>query len=67
MSQQDDQDMGGLTVKEFCKLYKRSKSEVYKDINAGRLKARKVSKQKTILLKPDIREWERSLPVIGSR
>ena len=68
--QMSQDDMGAMTVQEFCKKYKRSKTAVYADINAGRLKARKASpgpRGKTILLHPDIREWERTLPLVGSQ
>jgi hypothetical protein len=65
MSASEEMKMGGLTVKEYCQAYRRSKSATYADIRAGRLKAHKVA-TKTILLKANILEWERALPALDS-
>jgi excisionase family DNA binding protein len=54
-------DDGGFTVKEFCARYKISRTTFYEELNAKRLRAKKVG-SKTIVLFDDARAWAKSLP-----
>lgn len=60
MSDGQTDDLGALTVAQFCERYSLSQSKVYLEIKAGRLRAVKVG-SRTLLLARDIRTWERSL------
>jgi excisionase family DNA binding protein len=58
-------DLGALTVREFCDRYRLGHSKVYDMIGNGELRAVKVG-SRTLLLAKDIKEWERSLSALRS-
>jgi excisionase family DNA binding protein len=58
-------DLGALTVREFCDRYRLGHSKVYDMIGSGELRAVKVG-SRTLLLAKDIKDWERSLSVLRS-
>ena len=58
-------DLGGLSVKEFCSRYRISRPTSYKEIANKRLRAVKVG-AKTIVLRSDAKAWEQALPGCGS-
>lgn len=62
---QDQDDLGAITIAEFCRRYGISQSKLYLMLSAGELKAVKVGRR-TLLLKRDIRAWERRLPAMAS-
>jgi hypothetical protein len=51
---------------EFCKAYKCSRADAYKQIDAGLLIARKRG-TRTVILKEDADAWLRALPVMPAR
>jgi Helix-turn-helix domain len=55
-----------LWLDEFCKAYKCSRADAYKQIDAGLLIARKRG-TRTIILKEDADAWLRALPVMPAR
>jgi hypothetical protein len=58
-------DFDADTVEEFAVKNRISRSQVYKEIAAGRLRARKVA-SRTIITREDGATWRRSLPVMTS-
>jgi excisionase family DNA binding protein len=61
--QPDADQIGALTVEEFCRAYGLGRTHVYAVIATGRLRARK-SGTRTLILKKDIRAWEESLNML---
>lgn len=59
-ARQVTQDIGALSVEQFCERYGLGRSTVYRMIAASELRAVKAG-QRTIILAKDIRAWERSL------
>jgi excisionase family DNA binding protein len=53
-------DLGAMTVAQFCERYGLGHSKVYLMISAGELRAVKCG-SRTLLLARDVRAWERSL------
>lgn len=58
-----EQTAGGnsLTIDDLCKRENVSRTYVYREINAGRLKARKRGRR-TVFLREDVRAWLKALP-----
>lgn len=54
-------DQPAHTVTEAAELARISRSKLYLEMEAGRLRARKVGRR-TIILDDDLREWLESLP-----
>lgn len=54
------EELGAMTVAQFCERYGLGHSKVYMMINAGELRAVKCG-SRTLLLARDVRAWERSL------
>jgi excisionase family DNA binding protein len=52
-----------MSLPEFCERYNVGRTLAYEEINAGRLRARKVGKR-TIISHDDAEDWLRSLPLI---
>jgi excisionase family DNA binding protein len=52
-------------INEFCQIYPISRAQAYKEIAAGRLKAKKVGSA-TLIPKDAADEWLRSLPSMKS-
>jgi excisionase family DNA binding protein len=52
---------GALTISQFCHRYGVCRETCYREIRAGRLRARKVGRR-TVLLLPDVDAWAASLP-----
>jgi excisionase family DNA binding protein len=52
---------GALAISEFCDRYGVCRETCYREIRAGRLRARKVGRR-TVLLLPDVDAWAASLP-----
>lgn len=52
---------GALPIPEFCRLYGIGRSKTYQEINAGRLKAKKIGR-KTLITNAD--EWLGNLPAL---
>jgi excisionase family DNA binding protein len=50
-----------LTIDELSKREGVSRTYIYREINAGRLKARKRGRR-TIILREDVRAWLKALP-----
>jgi hypothetical protein len=50
---------GALSIPQFCQHYDVGRSKTYQEINAGRLKARKIGR-KTLIVNAD--EWLATLP-----
>lgn len=59
-------DADADTIAEFAVKNRISRSQVYKEIAAGRLIARKVN-TRTIITKEDGAAWRRSLPIMSAR
>src|SRR5262249_38528450 len=53
-----------LSVQEFCLAFGIGKDKLYREVKAGRLKARKSGKR-TLILKSDAEAWAASLPTLG--
>lgn len=51
------------TIKAFCAAYQIGHTKTYKEIKAGRLKARKVGKR-TLILTTDAETWASQLPTL---
>ncbi len=60
MNNRKNDDLGAITVREFCERYRLGHSKTYEEIAAGRLRAVKCG-TRTLLLARDVREWERRL------
>jgi excisionase family DNA binding protein len=52
-----------MSVAEFCERYGPGRTTAYQEIQAGRLRARKVGRR-TIITEDDAEEWLRRLPVV---
>jgi hypothetical protein len=50
-----------MSVPEFCRKYGTGKTSAYQEIQAGRLRARKVGRR-TIIAQDDAEDWLRRLP-----
>lgn len=59
------EELGALTVREFCDRYRLGHTKVYDMIGKGELRAVKVGTH-TLLLAKDIKDWERSLSVFAA-
>jgi len=53
-----------MSILEFCERYNVGRTLAYEEINAGRLRARKVGKR-TIICDDEAEAWLKSLPVIN--
>jgi excisionase family DNA binding protein len=53
-----------FTIEEFCRRFATSKSNVYREIAAGRLKLRKLGHASRIAV-TDAREWVAQLPIVS--
>jgi hypothetical protein len=51
----------GFSVEEFCRRYGIGRTRAYQELNAGRLRARKVGKR-TIVTADDAESWLSCLP-----
>jgi excisionase family DNA binding protein len=58
--------MKNYTINEFCKEKKIGRTSVYKELNAGRLKAIKVF-GKTLIPEDAVQEWQNNLPTYSTR
>jgi predicted site-specific integrase-resolvase len=56
---------GATSLDEFCAANSVSRATAYREIEAGRLEARKVGR-KTIVTKEAARHWLKSLPRLGN-
>ena len=56
----ESENLGALTVKEFCMRYRLGHTLVYEMIKDGRLRAVKCG-GRTLLLAKDVQAWEQSL------
>ena len=52
-----------MSIAEFCQRYGPGRTTTYQEIQAGRLRARKVGRR-TIITEDDAEEWLRGLPVV---
>ncbi|HEY5126774.1 MAG TPA: helix-turn-helix domain-containing protein [Bradyrhizobium sp.] len=52
-----------MSVAEFCERYGPGRTTAYQEIQAGRLRARKVGRR-TIITEDDAEEWLQQLPVV---
>jgi hypothetical protein len=57
----DESAPRAYSIKSFCAAYGVGHTKTYKEIAAGRLKARKVG-NRTLILAKDAEAWERALP-----
>jgi excisionase family DNA binding protein len=57
-------ELGAMTVREFCKRYRIGHTLAYELIKRGELRAVKCG-SRTLILARDAREWERSLPALA--
>lgn len=57
-------ELGAMTVREFCDRYRIGHTLVYELIKRGELRAVKCG-SRTLILSRDARAWERSLPVLA--
>jgi excisionase family DNA binding protein len=53
-----------MSINEFCRRYNVGRTLAYDEINARRLRARKVGKR-TIITDDDAEEWLKNLPTIN--
>jgi hypothetical protein len=53
-----------MNIPQFCERYGPCRTKAYEEINAGRLRARKIG-TRTIIAVDDAEEWLRNLPVFG--
>jgi excisionase family DNA binding protein len=63
-SQEEDAELGAMTVKEFCRRYRIGTTKFYEEIKAGRLRAVKCG-ARTLVLNRDSRAWEHTLSAIS--
>ena len=56
-------ELGAMTVQDFCKRYRIGRTLAYELIKSGELRAVKCGKR-TLILSTDARAWERSLPAL---
>ena len=52
-----------MSIAEFCQRYGPGRTTTYQEIQAGRLRARKVGRR-TIITEDDAEEWLQQLPVV---
>lgn len=57
---EENENLGALTVREFCQRYRLGHTLVYEMIKDGRLRAVKCG-ERTLLLAKDVKAWEQSL------
>ncbi len=55
----------GYSIHEVTRISGASRTTIYEEISAGRLKARKLGRR-TIILDADLRQWLASLPAMRS-
>jgi hypothetical protein len=53
-----------MSVRVFCETYDIGRTKAYEEINAGRLKARKIG-SRTIITTDDAEDWLNALPAIN--
>lgn len=53
-----------MSIPEFCMRYDVGRTKAYEEINAGRLRARKVGKR-TLISDDDAEDWLKNLPLIN--
>jgi excisionase family DNA binding protein len=58
-------ELGAMTVKEFCASYKIGNTLIYDLIKRGDLRAVKVGRR-TLILKQDAQTWARLLPALAT-
>jgi excisionase family DNA binding protein len=58
-------ELGAMTVREFCDRYRIGHTLAYEIIKRGELRAVKCG-SRTLILARDARAWERSLPAIAA-
>ena len=56
----ENENLGAMTVREFCERYRIGHTLVYEMIKDGRLRAVKCG-GRTLLLVKDVKAWEQSL------
>jgi excisionase family DNA binding protein len=61
-SEPEGQELGAMTVKEFCKKYRIGTTKFYEEVKSGRLRAVKCG-ARTLVLNRDGRAWEDALPL----
>ena len=59
----EDAPWCAFTVEAFADAHAIGRSKVFDEINAGRLKARKVESTRTIITVEDAADWRASLPL----
>jgi excisionase family DNA binding protein len=57
-------ELGAMTVREFCDRYRIGHTLAYELIKRGKLRAVKCG-SRTLILARDARAWERSLPALA--
>ena len=57
-------ELGAMTVREFCERYRLGHTKAYELIKRGELRAVKCG-SRTLILARDARAWERSLPALA--
>jgi excisionase family DNA binding protein len=57
---EEENNLGAFTIREFCKRYRLGHTLAYEMIRDGRLRAVKCG-QRTLLLAKDVRAWEQTL------
>jgi len=54
-------DTAAISIDQFCVQFNLGRTSAYKEIAAGRLKARKIG-SRTVLLADDVKAWRDALP-----
>lgn len=62
----DDSQALVFTLNEFCRKFRVSRSKVYRDLNAGRLRAKKLG-TRTVITAEDAEDYRESLPAYVPR
>lgn len=57
----DEIEIGGFSVKDFCRYVGIGRTNAYEELKAGRLRAKKCGKR-TIILKSEALRWLDALP-----
>ena len=57
-------ELGAISVREFCERYRLGHTLTYELIKKGKLRAVKVG-SRTLILRSDVKAFERTLPTIG--